>query len=244
MSSILLIIGGLAITLGVILSYLIGIRALRRSRSSPNYITRRQNRLRAQIAFSTLGVLAAAGVGLVIAAPSLEFELPSFALFNTKTPLASPQFTTTPPPPPTPETNPPGLILTATPANSPTPSRTPLPSIPLAVEALFKSVVTPQSDAEIKDLKFSTRIENGLPAVIRTDFSNPITRMYVFFTYDGLTEGVQWTALWYRESVLQYYETKTWAETSKGFDSSVWAQTADQWQPGNYEVQLFIGTKW
>ncbi|HET7144625.1 MAG TPA: hypothetical protein VFI68_11440, partial [Anaerolineales bacterium] len=168
MSSIFLLIGGTAITLGVIFSYIIAIRAVQESRRSPNYITRQQNTVRARRAYSSLGVFIAAGFLLLIFNLLPGKSLPSIPPLNTPTPLASSEFTQSPAPVNTPENNPTAFILTATPEVPPTPTRTPSPSIPLAVEALFKGDVTPQSDVAINDLKFSTHIENGLPVVITT----------------------------------------------------------------------------
>ncbi len=244
MSTILLLLGGIVIALGVIFSYVVGIRALQESRRSPNYISRQQNTVRAQRAFSILGFFAVVGISLIALTQVKRFNLPSLPFLSTRTPFATLEFTQTPAPANSPDNFPTSFILTTTPAISATPSPTPPPSVPLAVEALFEGDITPQPDVLINDLKFSTRIENGLPAVISTNFSNPIRRMYVFFTYDKLDQGMQWTALWYHDGTLQHYETKPWDDKSKGFGQTVWVQPTDKWLPGFYELQIFVGSEW
>ena len=101
--------------------------------------------------------------------------------------------------------------------------------------------VTPQPDVQINDLKFSTRIQDGLPSVISTNFSNPIRRMYVFFTYDKFDQGVQWTALWYRDGNLVCHESYPWDGGTGGYYYSECDVPVDGWQPGAYFVQIFVG---
>ncbi|HET9590390.1 MAG TPA: hypothetical protein VFO91_16505 [Anaerolineales bacterium] len=61
------------------------------------------------------------------------------------------------------------------------------------------------------------------------------------FTYDQMTPGAQWTALWYREGELVHYETLPWNGETGGFGFTEWEAPASEWLPGVYEVQIFVG---
>jgi type VI secretion system secreted protein VgrG len=74
-----------------------------------------------------------------------------------------------------------------------------------------------------------------------TEFQNPIKHMYAMFSYDKMMPGAQWTAIWYRNGELVYYETKPWDGAVGGLGYSDWGPSPDAWQPGLYDVQIFIG---
>lgn len=131
--------------------------------------------------------------------------------------------------------------ITDTPLYTDTPTGTPVPFIPLAVEAQFISAVTPNPNAAISPLVFSTALENSLPKSPNTVFRNPIFHMYAVFSYDQMLPGVQWTAIWYRNGEYVFHETKPWDGSTGGFGYSDWAPTPDQWFPGTYMVQIFVG---
>jgi hypothetical protein len=59
-----------------------------------------------------------------------------------------------------------------------------------------------------------------------------------------MSNGVQWSALWYREGELVYYETAPWEGGTGGYGYTDWAPDSDQWLAGMYEVQIFIGSEW
>jgi hypothetical protein len=77
-----------------------------------------------------------------------------------------------------------------------------------------------------------------------TVFTNPIRRIVAIFSYDKMQAGVQWTVLWYREEKLVYYETKPWDGNTGGYGYAERIAAPDQWQPGEYEVQIFVGLDW
>jgi hypothetical protein len=64
------------------------------------------------------------------------------------------------------------------------------------------------------------------------------------FTYDKMTPGAQWTALWYRNGELVNFETLPWDGATGGFGFTEWTPSSDAWLPGIYEVQLFVGSQW
>jgi len=132
--------------------------------------------------------------------------------------------------------------ITPTPAVSNTPTITPTPYVPLAVETRFESSVTPNPDAVFSQLVFT----QGIDALYRplspgTTFKNPVGHMYAVFSYDGMIEGSQWTALWFRDGVLVYFETRAWDGGTGGYGYTDWDPRPQDWLPGEYQVQIFTG---
>ena len=133
--------------------------------------------------------------------------------------------------------------LTPTLSESYTPTMTETPHVPLAVEAQFSSLVTPSPDSVFSPLRFAQGIDLAYnPIDPATTFNHPIEMMYAIFSYDQMTDGVQWTALWLRDGELVYYETLPWDGGTGGFGFSDWAPDPNDWLPGNYQVQIFVGT--
>jgi len=140
---------------------------------------------------------------------------------------------------PTPSLSP---TLTPTLSESLTPTLTPTPHVPIAVEVQFSASITPPADAVFSPLRFAQGIDLAYnPIDPSQSFNNPITKMYAIFSYDKMADGVQWTALWYRDGELVYFETKPWEGGTGGFGFSDWQPMPEAWQPGNYQVHIFIG---
>lgn len=136
--------------------------------------------------------------------------------------------------------------ITETPAESNTPTITPTPHIPLAIEGKFTGTLTPPAEAVFSQIEFSNLGLDGLNRGIdSTDtFTNPVGSMYAAFSYNGLADGIQWTALWYRQDELVNFETKPWDGGTGGYGYSDWHPKAEEWLPGEYQVQLFLGFDW
>lgn len=178
---------------------------------------------------------------------SLAAWLPSFGL-----PIA---FKIYPPSPTVPVTLTPSIVptitlsptitltptITDTPLVSDTPTPTGTPFILPAIEVQFISVVTPNPEAVISPLVFSTAIDKSFPVNPADSFTNPIPRMYAFFSYDGMLPGVQWTAIWYRNGEYVFHETYPWDAVTGGYYYSECIAPADGWLPGVYTVNIFVG---
>jgi hypothetical protein len=135
--------------------------------------------------------------------------------------------------------------VTPTPSVSDTPTVTATPHVPLAVEAQFQSAVTPNPNTIFSALQFAQALdESFLPINPNTTFQNPVGHMYAVFSYDQMTVGSQWTALWYRGTELVRFETAPWDGSTGGIGYTDWNPDPSQWQPGTYEVQIFIGKLW
>ena len=134
--------------------------------------------------------------------------------------------------------------ISLTPNTTYTPTLSPTPFLPLVVELMFQSSVTPNPEAVISGIEFSRRMSNAQAVNPGTVFQNPVGHMYGVFTYDQMTPGVQWTALWFRGDLLVFYETKPWDGAVGGYGFTDWNPTAEEWLPGNYNVQIFVGMEW
>ena len=135
--------------------------------------------------------------------------------------------------------------ITETPSETNTPTITPTPMIPVAIEARFEGEVTSIPNAVFSPLEFS----QGIDALYRPlnpgfEFANPVGHLYAVFSYDGMVNGVQWTALWYRNGELVHFETKPWDGSTGGFGYSDWEPDSIEWLPGLYQVQMFVGLEW
>ena len=137
--------------------------------------------------------------------------------------------------------------ITTTPAQTTTFTPTSTPFLPLPVLALFQSNITPNPQAVFSSIQFTTS-GTKYPAVSpATVFQNPVGHMYAIFSYDNMLPGVQWTAIWYRGGAQVHLETKAWDGATGGYgytDCDGVGCPLNGWQPGNYEVQIFVGEDW
>jgi hypothetical protein len=135
--------------------------------------------------------------------------------------------------------------ITVTPTITNTPSVTNTPSMPSEVLGKFESTITPQASPVFSGLRFARKLdENFQPIDPAVEFANPIAKIYGVFSYDQMTPGAQWSALWYRNGELVNYETLPWNGGTGGYGYTEWAPPSGEWLPGTYEVQIFIGTEW
>ena len=135
--------------------------------------------------------------------------------------------------------------ITDTPPVTDTATITPTPSLPLAVVALFQSSITPNPQVVFSPLTFSTKVDASLQAVDpQTVFENPIKEIFATYSYNNMTPGAQWTAVWLREGQQVCLETHPFAGGTGGFDSASCSNPVGGWQPGRYEVQIFVGEEW
>ena len=118
------------------------------------------------------------------------------------------------------------------------------PVLPIAVQAMIQGTVTPAFDVEFGRLRFSTEINNYTLVAPGEKFLNPIKQMYSVFTYQPLGVKVEWIALWYQNNALKYVDTTSWKDFPAGVAVASWTRPATEWQPGEYEVQIFVGTDW
>ena len=225
------------IAFGAILSFWTGVRSIRSSGDLPYFKMRRKQLERGwQQLF--LGILLT-GITIVL---WFRGEPTAYRYMQiTTTPSLTPSQTIAPSRTPIPSRTA-SPTITLTPAESYTPTITPTPYMPLAIEAQFEGLVTPPAEAVISPLTFAQGFDINYRAVNpNTVFRNPVGHIYGLFSYDKMADGVQWTALWYRAGELVYYETQVWNDGIGGFGFTDWSPEPEEWLPGLYQVQIFIG---
>ena len=224
-----------------VFSLYFGIRGLVGARNTRFYRMRREQIVQGwrRILFGLMMVILAWSINTYAEPVAYSFFSPSPTPTITPTITLTPTISLTPSITETPS-------ITPTPEKSHTPTITLTPGIPLAVEAQFEGSLVIPENAVFSTIEFTTEGWDALYRPIEPSgvFTNPIQTMYAVFTYDGMTNGVQWTALWYREGLLVNFETKPWDGDSGGSGFSDWSPRAEEWLPGQYQVQLFVGLDW
>ncbi len=188
------------------------------------------------IALGFFWVVASIGIYFFGEPVAYHFITPSPTVPASLTPTITPSISTTPTITLTPS-------ITLTPAESYTPTPSGTPFIPVAVEARFEGRLTPPADAAFSPLVF-TNIgldEDYNPVGPGVQFTNPVGHLYGVFSYALMVDDIQWTALWYQDGDLVYYETMPWNGGSGGIGYTDWDPSPEMWLPGDYVVQLFLG---
>jgi hypothetical protein len=250
MPSIALTAGVVIFGLGAILGLLSAIRTLQKSRSWSNYRLRRRFLSEARVALVLAVLSGAVAVALLVLSQSGRprlFPIPALPgsilsrVFATRTPTARSSPASSPTATPSPTTAP---VVVPSAAFPMTAEPTSTPSMPIAVEAMIQGTETPAAEVEVGRLRFSTTI-NGFTLIAPAEsFPNPIKQMYAVFAYQPSDQGVAWTALWYQERELKYVDTTSWTSSPPGIGVAHWTRKTVEWEPGDYEVQIFVGTAW
>ena len=137
--------------------------------------------------------------------------------------------------------------ITLSPTITLTPEVSYTPELPEIISEQIVSTVEPDANVAFSDLIFARSIDDNNQAVSPvTTFQQPVTDIYGVFSYDKMLTGVQWSSVWVRLSDQQIvcYETKPWDASTGGYGYTDCHKGADEWLPGEYDVQIFVGTKW
>lgn len=225
-----------AIIIGVtaIFSLIFGIRHLSKSKKIPFYGKRHKRMVRGwRLVLFALILIPIGWMIFNYSEPMIyQYYSPSPTATQTQTITLTPTITMTP-------------TITETPSETDTPSITSTPSMPQDVSAEFESEIAAESDVVFSAIQFADSLDSDLqPIDATTVFNNPVGHVYGAFSYNNMTDGVQWTALWYWEGELVYYETALWEGGTGGYGYTDWNPSSDQWQSGTYEVQIFVGREW
>jgi len=111
----------------------------------------------------------------------------------------------------------------------------------------FVSTIQPDENVIFSDLIFARKIdENNQALTPLTTFQHPVTDIYGAFSYDKMSMGVQWSSVWVRmqDQEVVCYETKPWDASTGGYGYTDCRKGADEWLPGDYDVQIFVGDRW
>lgn len=224
-----------------IISLISGIRIIQQSRDLSFFRMRRDRMVQ-----GWRRIFASIILGLVAWALNSFAEPLAYSYYTPSlTPTAPPTITLTPTVSLTPSITL-SPTITETPSETDTPTVTSTPHIPLAIEGKFTGTLTPPAEAVFSSIDFSNIGLDALNRAIEpTDtFTNPVGSMFAAFSYNGLANGIQWTAIWYRQDELVSFETKPWDGGTGGYGYSEWHPKAEEWLPGEYQVQLFLGFDW
>ncbi len=139
-------------------------------------------------------------------------------------------------------TNPPPatviVVVTATPGGTPT--QTPFPTFtpngrPLA------SDVTPAPNARLQITALDDEVSASLlPVNPSTTFQAGIERIYLFVTFENMTQGVLWRRELYRDGQLIDGSSYLWGLPTSGRTSFFFGSDTG-FGPGSYEVRLYLG---
>lgn len=159
--------------------------------------------------------------------------------FPTLVPTLSPQPSRTPTITPTRR---PTETPTATPSPSPTP--TPRAQLPDAALSPLPSAVPAGEEASISLLRLDAEDE---VAVSANQFPTGRYRIYLFFRYEGMEDGIMTTFAWYRDEEFIERCSDTWLwgmvqgrEWGEDGQMSYYCNPSPGWQPGDYEIHIFI----
>jgi hypothetical protein len=197
------------------------------------YSLRRQ---RAASGWRMMGVGALAGlVGILLLAYGRPIAYaivpPTPSTTPTSTPTLTPTVTQT-------------RTITSTPEATATATETPTPSLPEPILVTFHETITPGTSAALSPILVATRLDGfNRPLDARTEFEQTARRLFGAFTYDGLQDGLRWTAIWRRGATIVCLESKPWDGGTGGYGYTECAPQAG-WEPGEYEIQMFLGEVW
>jgi len=219
-----------------------------KARRAPYYAMRRDAFRRAKHWLLASLVLQALAVALLILPLYLTVIVPAPPPAPTVTPTVTPVFTPTRRPTRTPIATPtrrptatPPFIPTLTPAIPlPEPALSPLPSAVPAGEDARIAIITMAADLD----------DSGQPVDPGTEFPPGDHRVCLSFTYEGMKNGVMTTFAWYSgEEFLDFcsdtwlwglVEGRDWGEHGQ---SSYYCNPPGGWEPGTYEIRVFIETQ-
>ena len=156
----------------------------------------------------------------------------------------SPTITGTPTITPTP-------TITLTPSETFTPTITQTlqytytPSLPQEAQATIQTPVGPDANAVFSALNFASKLsDDGVVTDNETTFPQNVQHLYGGFSFDSMALGVQWTSVWLLNGKPVHIESKVWKTSSGGYGYTDWDCSTGECVPGEYEVQIFVGSSW
>lgn len=235
-----------ALLIGSIIPAGLSIPKFVKSRRAKYYGIRREALRQAMRWLLIMVVMQAAAIVLLVVCPLLQngdaTTTPDVTVTPTRESSASatslPDHTSTPSP-----TVPPTVVPTRRPTATPTPSPTPVPTAPPSEGPTPElSPVPAAPEASIKFTALAMEKDaSGLPVNPGFEFPPGDHAMYVFFTYEGMQNGVERTFAWYKddEPFERCSQTALWEWGDRG-RTSYYCQPSTGWEVGNYAVHVLI----
>lgn len=223
-----------------------------KSRRAKYYGIRREALQQAMRWLLIMGIMQVVAILLLVACPILQNgdAPPSTDTTATPTPKSTanatslPGDTSTPTPSPT---NTPTVAPTRRPTATPTPAPT-QPALATASPDGPTQEIVPVpagSDAIIRFTALAMEKDaSGLPVNPGFEFPPGDHAMYVFFTYEGMQNGVERAFTWYKddEPFERCSQTALWEWGDRG-RTSYYCQPSTGWESGHYAVHVFIEDK-
>jgi hypothetical protein len=239
-----------ALLIGSIIPAGLSIPKFVKSRRAKYYGIRREALRQAMRWLLIMVVMQAAAIVLLVVCPLLQngdaISTPGPTATPTRGSTATtllPNDTATPRP-----TDVPTAAPTRRPTATPTPSPTSVPTAPPpdgpTPEGLTPTL-SPVPAAPEASIKFTAlameKDASGLPVNPGFEFPPGDHAMYVFFTYEGMQNGVERTFAWYKddEPFERCSQTALWEWGDRG-RTSYYCQPSTGWEPGNYAVHVFV----
>jgi hypothetical protein len=222
-----------------------------KSRSAPYYILRRNALRRAMRLLLAMLIMQALAIALLIVCPLLRSGGPR------PTPTPTARLTSTPGIPtqtaiPT-ITPRPTRAPTATPSPQPTATATTAPPVsPVPTTTQPGDGTTPPAaspvpaglDARIEFIALAIeKDEHNMPVNPENEFPPGDHYVYLFFSYQGMQNGVITTFAMYRDGGIYQVGEEAYSDTSPwrwGPRGRTFYQWPGDWEPGNYEIHVFI----
>jgi hypothetical protein len=199
-----------------------------KSRRAKYYGIRREALQRALRRLLIMGIMQAAAIFLLVVCPLLRSGGTPFTPGVTATPTNVPVETARPP------------TVAPHPTNTPTatPTQTPLPT----------PTATAKPEARITFRALSTEVSHGQPVNPGDAFPPGDYRVYVFFRYQGMRNGLETSANWYQDGEAIDFCSDTWswgqdedyAFGGENGASLIYCKIPEGWKPGNYEIRFLI----
>lgn len=134
----------------------------------------------------------------------------------------------------------------ASPTEPPTATITPTPTATFETAlriASLPAVRAPREDAVLRVMAAGEAAsENGTPLNPRGIFPAGIRRIYFFFSYRNLDNGVEWSRILYRDGTPVQGSNFLWSLGEEG-SSYFFFGNPDGYAPGTYRVELRLGTQ-
>ncbi|MBI5958313.1 MAG: hypothetical protein HY866_06255 [Chloroflexi bacterium] len=130
------------------------------------------------------------------------------------------------------------VVITATPIFTPT--ETPFPTFTPYVTPPSMNI-TPLPEAQLTITALDDQIsETFAPVNPRTIFRAGLERIYLFVEFSGMSQGVAWTRQLYHNGDLIDSGEYLWGSETEG-KAYFFFGSDTGFEPGNYEIRLFIG---
>jgi hypothetical protein len=224
-----------------------------KSRSAPYYILRRNALRRAMRLLLAMLIMQALAIALLIVCPLLRSGGPKTTPTPTATPTSAPgtptqtAIPTITPRPTRAPTATPSPRPTATATATTTPPVSPAPTATQPGDGATPPTASPVpagSGARIEFIALAMeKDKHNMPVNPGNEFPPGDHYMYLFFSYQGMQNGVERTFSVYKDGGIYQVEGESYSDTSLwvwGPRGRTFYQWPGGWEPGNYEIHVFI----